>query len=379
MRISVVTPRFNTSGVPLAQLRFAKALAARGHEVTLLVGWVNEGSALPTAPGVEVRVLGKSRVMGMLGPLTRHLRQARPDVVFTAEDHLTAITLIAASLARSRAKISGSSRVTPFDTYRGPPLSKGWILKRLMRRLMPRADVLTCVSQDMVAQYRTVFPDARHVCVYNIVADHEAELRMQEPVDEPWLDGDAPVLVAAGSLVPWKGFSDLLLAVRDVLRRRPVRLITLGDGPLRADLERQARDLGIADAVKFTGFVANPLKYFARADVFVLSSHVEGMPNVLVEAMMSGCTPVSTNCPTGPRELLQDGKYGYLVPMKDPVALAAGIEKALDHKIPKALLQEAVRPFSAEAVIERHFDLLGIPASERRVTGPRRRATTPDL
>ena len=92
----------------------------------------------------------------------------------------------------------------------------------------------------------------------------------------------------------------------------------------------------------------------------MLSSHVEGLPNVLVEAMMCGCTPVSTDCPTGPRELLQEGKYGYLVPMRNPVAMAYGIEKALDNPIPKNLLDEAVQPFEESAVLKRHFEILGL-------------------
>ena len=84
------------------------------------------------------------------------------------------------------------------------------------------------------------------------------------------------------------------------------------------------------------------------------------MPNVLVEAMMCGCTPVATDCPTGPRELLQNGRYGYLVPMRDPEALAAGMLRALDHPIPPARLAEAVKPFEEHAVIDRHFEILGL-------------------
>ena len=112
---------------------------------------------------------------------------------------------------------------------------------------------------------------------------------------------------------------------------------------------------GNLDVVDMPGNVDNVLKYFARADVFVLSSYAEGLPNVLIEAMICGCTPVSTDCPTGPSEVLQNGKYGYLVPMHDPVAMATGIEKALNSPIPKNLLDEAIEPFSEDAVIKRHF------------------------
>ena len=134
----------------------------------------------------------------------------------------------------------------------------------------------------------------------------------------------------------------------------------LGDGPLRSELEALIVELGLSEVVSLQGYVDNPLKFFARADAFVHSAHVESLGNVLVEAMMCGCTPVSTDCPTGPREVLQDGKYGYLVPMRDSVAMAAGIEEALDNPIPKDRLAKAVRPFEEGAVIERHFKVLGL-------------------
>jgi len=213
----------------------------------------------------------------------------------------------------------------------------------------------------MVEQYRQVFDSPPHVCVYNIVDDGHSRLRMQEPVEHEWLDRKGcPVLVAAGTLTPRKGFADLIRAMKELSQSRSARLIILGDGPLRSELEALIVELGLSNVVKLQGYVENPLKYFARADIFVLSSYAEGLPNVLVEAMMCGCTPVSTDCPTGPREVIQDGKYGYLVPMRDPAAMAAGIEEALDNPIPKDRLAESVRPFDEETVIERHFELLGL-------------------
>jgi glycosyltransferase involved in cell wall biosynthesis len=112
--------------------------------------------------------------------------------------------------------------------------------------------------------------------------------------------------------------------------------------------------------VRLPGNVDNPLAYFSRAEVSVLSSHVEGMPNVPVEAMFCGCTPVATNCPTGPREVLQQGKYSYLVPVRDPDSLAYGILRALLNPVSAERLQAAILPFREDTVIARHFDLLGI-------------------
>ncbi len=361
MKVCVVTPLFAIAGVPLAQIRFARALADKGHHVDLIIGRIDPQFQLPEVTGVNLLRLHRKNVRGMLFPLWRYLRTARPDMVFSAEDHLNTIVLLAAIASGSKAKISCSSRVTPYDTFSSIPLTKRWVLKHLMRAVMWRADALTCVSKDMVEQYRRVFSSPPHVCVYNIVDDRNSRLRMQEPVEHEWLlRKDCPVLVAAGRLAPWKGFADLIRAMKELSRRRRARLLILGDGPLRSELEALIVQLGLSDAVSLLGYVENPLKFFARADVFVLSSHVEGLPNVLVEAMMCGCTPVSTDCPTGPREVLQDGKYGYLVPMRDPVSMAAGIEQALDRPIPRSILADAVRPFEEEAVLERHFQVLGL-------------------
>jgi glycosyltransferase involved in cell wall biosynthesis len=359
MKICVVSPLYSIAGVPLAQLRFARALARAGHQVDLLLGRVDHGYTLPEVPEVNVVVLNRPNVRSMFLPLVRYFRRALPDIVFSAEDHLNVIVLTAAIVARSKAKISGSSRVTPFDTYSDVPFTKRWILKHLSRAVMWRADALTCVSKDMVMQYRKVFKEPPHVCVYNIVKDEAAHLKMMEPLADPWLsDASTPLLVAAGRLAPWKGFTDLIRAMRLVAQSSTARLMILGDGPQREELQDLAAELGLQERVRLLGYVENPLKYFARADVFVLSSHVEGLPNVLVEAMMCGCTPVATDCPTGPREVLADGKYGYLVPVRNPEAMAQGIENALRRPIAKETLLEAVRPFEEAAVVSSHFAAL---------------------
>lgn len=347
----------------MAQIRFARALSNRGHDVTLAVGYDDPDHPLPDVPGVRLRIWRQPRARGMLLPLRQYLREEAPDVVFSAEDHLNALVLLAAILSRSRAKISGSSRILPTDrqAYSNVLLSKGWLLKQLMTAVMWRADALTCVSRDMVGHYRAIFKRAPHVCVYNIIKDQQAIRRSQEPADHEWLlDKQCPVIISAGTLARRKGFADLLRAFGIVAQHRVVRLIILGEGHLREELQALVATLGLQDRVAMPGNVPNPLKYFSHADVFVLSSYAEGMPNVLVEAMMCGCTPVATDCPTGPRELLRDGEYGYLVPMRDPEAMAHAIEQALERPIAAGLLAEAVQPFAEDAVIDRHFEVLGL-------------------
>lgn len=330
--------------------------------MTLVFGYAGERRPV-AVPGIELRVWHHPKTRDLLQPLMKLLRDDRPDIVFSAEDHLNVMVLIAALLTRSKARISGSSRVTPLDTYSDRPLTTRWFLKQLTRMTAWRADALTCVSRDMVGQYRAMFgPGDRHQAIYNIVDDPDNRGRRDEPVDEPWFgDGAGPVAIAAGSLQPWKGFVDAIDAiglVRD--KGHDLRLLILGEGPERSALEARIARRGLDRHVRLVGHVDNSLKYFARADLFVLSSHVEGLPNVLVEALMCGTPVVATDCPTGPREVLAEGRFGTLVPMRDPAALATGMLAALDRGFDPTLAAEAVRPFGAATILDQHFKSLGL-------------------
>ncbi|MGI4730528.1 MAG: glycosyltransferase [Janthinobacterium lividum] len=360
-RICVITPRLSITGVPLAQARFAGALARRGHEVEFVIGY-DDGLPAPVIPGVKVTVWDKPRVATMLQPAIGYLRRERPDVVFSAEDHLNGLMLTAAILARSTAKISGSSRVSPFDSYSNTPFTKGWLRKQALRAVMWRADALTCVSKDMVNQYRTIFPDGPHVCVYNIIDDAASREKAGEPVDHPWFNQRAvPVIVAAGTLTRRKAFHDLVEAFALITQRgRDARLAIFGEGHQRERLEGLVRDHGLTDRVWLPGRTANPRAYFAKASVSALSSRAEGLPNVLVETMVCGCTPASTDCPTGPREVIGDDEFGYLAAVHDPRSLASALEKALDHPVSRGKLAQATAPFEESQVIRRHFEVLGL-------------------
>ena len=364
MKISVITPVYAIAGVPLAQIRLAKALSSQGHNVHLLIGRILSGYNVSHQTDIKVTIFSKKSVVRLFVPLMRYLIMEKPDVIFSAEDHLNVVVLAALIFSGSKAKISCSSRVSPFDTYSNTILSKKWVLKCLYKLFMRRANVLSCVSHDMVSQYETVFSAARFNGIYNIVVTSDAIPMMSESVDHPWFyEKTTPLLIAAGRLAPWKGFLDLIDAIALVKLICPVRLVILGDGPLKLELLNRIHSHGLGEEIQLLGYVRNPLKYFARSDIFVLSSHIEGLPNVLVEAMMCGCTPVATDCPTGPREVLDNGKYGYLVKPRDPKSISAGILKALDQRIPRQLLNRAVQPFDEKEVLNRQFTLLGIDSS----------------
>ena len=361
MKIAIVTPVYSIAGVPLAQHRFARALASRNHEVEFIIGFLPTDLHPPKIPGVKISILNKRSVTRMFLRLISIFKKEKYEVIFSAEDHLNIVVIFAKIFSNSSSLISASSRVTPYDTYSNTLFSKRWILKQLAKLTMKKADVLSCVSKDMVTQYQAIFNNSPHQCIYNIVDDPISREKMLETVNHKWFQSNQhSVIIASGKLAQWKGFEDLIRAMPIILKEKNVRLIILGDGPLRSHLEEIINGLNLNSFIDLLGYVENPLKYYKNSDVFVLSSYVEGLPNVLVEAMMCGCTPVSTDCPTGPREVLKDGKYGYLVPTHSPEELAYAVIKALESPIPHDLLNKAIQPFHVDQVIRSHFKSLNL-------------------
>jgi len=364
MKVSVISPILNIAGVPLAQLRLARSLAKQNHKVDLIFGQIQDREIILDLANVNIIDFKKKNIRSIFFKLCQYLINAKPDVIFTAEDHLNIIVSICAVITRSKVKISASSRVKPFDTYSNKIFSKKWFLKYLFKATSWRINLLTCVSKDMVKQYQKVFGKTRHVCIYNIVKDENSEKKMNEKIYEEWFsknNNQCKFIIAAGKLAPWKGFDYLLKACK-VINDKQVnfKLSILGDGPEKNKLIELSEQLGLKNKVNFLGYVNNPLKYFKISDIFVLSSLVEGMPNVLIEAMMCGCTIVSTDCETGPKEILDSGIHGYLVPVKNYKELANGIIRAIEKPIVKDKSHEIIKLFSEKEVIKKHFEKLYI-------------------
>ena len=370
MRIGIIIARYSVTGVPIAQARLAKALARAGHTVDYVICCKNPDIMAPEFEGIQRLVLDVSSVRAAVLPLCRYLRSSQPDIIFSAEDHLNVIVAIAAIITRSTVQISASSRVTPFDTYSDIPFSKKWFLKKLARATAWRQNVRTCVSKGTVDEYREVMPNLTYQVAYNIIVNPDEERRLLAPLEDPWLpangstvgNGENPVVVAAGSLEPWKDFESLIYAISLLHKQgREVMLIILGEGSQKERLKNLVSELRIDAYVRLHGHEDNPLRFFRRASAFALCSRVESFGNVLVEAMFAGTTPVATDCPTGPREVLSAGQFGYLVQPGDPISIAEGIVMALDSPISQEQLATGVARFTEQAVLARHEELLGLP------------------
>jgi glycosyltransferase involved in cell wall biosynthesis len=229
------------------------------------------------------------------------------------------------------------------------------------------AAVSEAAARDLEALLR--LPEGAAATLHNPIWPMAASAA--DPADvHRWLGEPGPVLVAVGRLVAPKNHLNLLHALALMRRQRPVRLILLGDGPLREELTTAAAALGVEDAVDFAGFRADVADFLRHSDLFVLSSDREGLPLSLMEALSVGTPVVATDCRSGPRELLQDGRFGTLVPVRDPAALAVAALDALRRSHDPARLQARAREFEAEAIVRRYEAVLfpGLPPWSQRAT-----------
>ena len=230
-----------------------------------------------------------------------------------------------------------------------------------VRYLFSGATHFVAVSQgvsDSLANAVGV-PREKITTIYNPVVTPDLDDKAVEIADHPWFrDDGAPVLLAVGRLEKEKDYPTLIRAFARLAARRSCRLIILGEGSQRTETEGLIEEFKLTDRVSLPGWVENPFAFMARASLFVLSSRWEGLPTVLVEAMACGCPCVSTDCPSGPAEILQDGEFGVLVPVGDSEALAEAMERVLDDPPDRRLLQQRAAYFSADRAVAAYEDLI---------------------
>jgi glycosyltransferase involved in cell wall biosynthesis len=264
--------------------------------------------------------------------------------------------------------------VTHHQSYRTLPMAtlgrKDQILRHAVRWAYPRADAVVAVSQQLAGELEQFLGQSAGTvqCLYNPVIGKDLAQLGGAALSHPWFaTGQPPVIVGVGRLALQKDFANLLQAFALLRQRRPARLMVLGEGPLRADLQQLAEQLGVAADVALPGFDPNPYRFLSRAAVFALSSQYEGLPTVLIEALALGTPVVATDCQTGPREILQGGVLGRLVPVGDAAALAEALGHTLDA--PRQPVDPAVlRPYHHDEAAGRYRALFERVVAQRSIT-----------
>lgn len=361
MRVSLVMPCLEMGGVERVMLNIAEGLSQKGITVDLVVSYALGPLKHDIPDGVQLVDLKAPRVRQSVPGLIKYLRRHRPAAIISAKDYQNVVVIWAAKLSCIATKVIVTTHIDvalEWERYRG---RKSKLIPYLVRYSYPLATHIVAVSQGVRESLARItgLPMERIKVVYNPVITPALLLKANGPIDHPWFaSGEPPVLLSAGRLTEQKDYPTLIRAFALVREERPVRLMILGEGEDRPRLEDLARELGISTDVALPGFVDNPYQYMKRAAVFVLSSKWEGLPTVLIEALAVGTPVVSTNCPSGPAEILEEGKWGQLVPVGDETLLAAAIIQTLDRPPNRDLLRKRGLEFSVDRAVQQYLDLL---------------------
>jgi glycosyltransferase involved in cell wall biosynthesis len=362
-RLSLFLPTLDDGGAERVMLQLGAGFARRGHEVDLVL-------AIPGGPlegqvpsSVRVVELGAKRSLAALPRLARYLRRERPPALLSTLEHSNILAVWASglSLAGTRVVLREANVLLPRDQMKG---MRPHVERALMRTFYRGASAIVAVSKSVAESLSDglgLAPE-RIRTIYNPVVTRELKEKADAPLDHPWFQpGQPPVVLGVGRLVAQKDFPTLLRAFAEVRKERKAHLCLLGEGADRGALESLARQLGIEEHVRLEGFDHNPFRYMKRSTVFALSSIFEGLPGALIQAMACGCRVVSTDCPGGSREILEDGKLGPLVPMRDPGALARAISSLLaDAERGPERVSLPVDRFTEEGALDAYLEVLGV-------------------
>jgi glycosyltransferase involved in cell wall biosynthesis len=356
--LAFLLPDLKGGGAERVALTLIKDFLARGHRVDLLV--LNaRGELLPLLPdAVQLIDLKAKRIRSAIPSIASYLRREKPDGIQVSMWSLTIAGILAHRLSGSPARLVVSDHAAMSKQYENSGWLRRTFLKWSIRLLYPLADARIVVAQataDDLARLSGL-PRRAFEVVYNPVYPPQSKVDPALGVDELW-GGSSHRILNVGRMTAEKNQMLLLDAFARI--SGDARLIILGEGELRGELEAHAAKLGIADRVVMPGFVIDPTPFYRSADLFVLSSDYEGFGLVLVEAMRSGLPIVSTDCASGPAEILADGRFGRLAPCGDAERLAAAMLEELAAPTDPEQLKARAEELSGAHIADRYLELMG--------------------
>jgi glycosyltransferase involved in cell wall biosynthesis len=358
--IAMIWPDLRGGGAERVAVNLANGFVQRGYSVDMVLLSAKGEFLTDLLPSIRVVDLDVKRMRWAMPSLVGYLRQTRPAAILVSMWPLTLCAIWARTLSRVTTRLV----VAEHTTWSRSELLERWLLSWQVRNSMhyffPSSDAIVAVSQGAAEDLaRLANLDSKAITIiYNPVTCN-AKLSASSPLDpDGWWTGPHRKVLAVGALKAVKDYATLLQAFARLCQRVEARLLILGEGELRSALEVQVRQLGIEANVFMPGFVKDVSPYYQQADLHVLSSTCEGFGNVIVEALQAGTPVVSTDCPSGPSEILCDGQFGRLVPVGDAhlLALAMGDSLAASHDT--GALKSRAQDFSIDKAVDRYLELL---------------------
>ncbi len=366
-RIGIVIYSLAGAGAERVSVNLAQQFVAFGHSVDFIIAQRGGELMSSVPPQSEIILPQRKKASGWRASIRNYISNGSPDLLLAMMEGAGVLSIQAAKgtgvpvYVVSHIHFSKHSR-------QAARWKERWFMPLAVRWYLNRAAGVIGVSQgvaDDIQRAGGLSAERVHT-IYNPIISKSLYAKASESVEHPWFSPGREwcTVVTAGRLTEQKDHATLLKAIASIRRQRDVRLLVLGQGELLNELRSLAVKLSINDIVEFVGFDSNPYRYMANADVFVLSSRWEGFGNVLVEALASGAKVVSTDCPSGPREILCNGTYGALVKVEDHEALASAICSVQEQVVDGRLLANHLEQYGSESIAVKYLEVLGLKALE---------------
>ena len=341
MRVIIFLPSIEKGGVERNCIFLSNYLIATGEEVEIVYTRIDEQMRNRFHPCCKMNQIGKRLDLKLIHPrfldswaiffgFIRFLNKqpsGEMPVVVSFQSNILAI------LAARITTVPVVVRVSNHPSHTWYESSKVRKLTELLKRFIYQYANVVVTNSVVTTKYYQKLLSVPVETIYNPINLIELGKQANEEVDHPWLkEKKAPVIISVGRLSRQKNFGLLIEAFSQLNLIVDSRLMIIGEGTERAKLKELIMVLGLDQKVDLIGYEMNVHRYVARADLFVLSSNYEGLPNALIEAIAVGTPVISTNCLSGPSEILMDGKGGDLVPTGDSFQLFSAIIRNLLNK-----------------------------------------------
>lgn len=365
-KILFFLPTLGGGGAERTIIQLANSFAEQGLEIHLGVCNITGEKAklLPeVSSNIQIVNFECGRVFYAIRPLKKLISSEQYNWIVSTQTHSNIIVTFAKKLAHVNTHLILREVSTPSKNMKMKGLAK-YILKALVNINYKTADSVVCVSKGVENDFRHYYNYQKDnlITIYDPVLDNAYFEKLKEPVEHHFFNDDNRVILAVGRLTEAKNFGFLIRSFKALHDQHPeIRLIILGEGELRTEFESLIQDLGLSDVVDLPGFVINPYAYFKYASLFVLSSNWEGLPGVLIQALASKVKVVSTNCPSGPMEILDNSKFGLLVECNDQISMTEAMRQAIFDQYVKYLDSEFephIQQFHTESVLKEYLVMM---------------------
>jgi len=361
--IAIFASFSGNGGVERMLVNLCNGFAQKGHKVDLVVIKDKSDHLQHLTAKVNVIRLGTKHAYSSVKPFSHYLKSHTPDAILSAKERANRVAILARKLAGVDIPIATRLGTTVSAALEGKSALRRWLWYWPMRWTYQHADVVIPVSHGVandVINITGISKTKVKVIRNPVITSRMHELSQQPLEHADYFDDSMPTLVGAGRFTRQKDFLTLIKALAIVNQTQACRLVLLGEGKLRDDYQNLAESLNIADKLFMPGFTHNPYPFLLAADCFVLSSAWEGSPNVLTEALALGTPVVATDCPSGPIEILDKGKYGPLVKIGDDKTMADAILTVLKHPHQREFLKQAAAEYTIEQSASGYLRAMGI-------------------